>query len=522
MNSRLHSSIERLEARIAPAGLVKISAAGGSVKITGDDLANDIRITPTGTGFLRIVGTGTALQFGDATGGSFDVPFSKDLTVSLGEGADAVQLAEGDYFGNVTLDGGADGNSFQLGAVFIPGSLKILAKAGDDTLDISAPGADFEVGRDFLVKLGADTVFSTLTAQRLLVGGKFTLTGGDAVEDFSWGVTDLRVGGDVTLASGRNLDRIALSASGDIEIGGKLTIKGGDSFAGPPVPAIVSASYGLAAGGDLTVRGAVSVATVNGLANTTLGGSETTTFARGASIKTGKGDNTLTLQGTRLVILGKLSVSAAGPLDFTMQPDDLLLVGDFTFKGSPFADSFQVDTGGVITGKLTVDLGDGTGQTLDLAGRPGDLLHVLGDVTLKQGAKTGATTTIVTHLDAARKFTIATGAAADTLTLDNLTVLGATSIATGAGADLLLFETTGVTGPSTFSSAFKVLMGDGDDEVTMGVPADANNRLILDLLNLIPDPGVEGTLDLGPGQDTFSGFTNRGNIGNLQVLNLEI
>lgn len=525
MNARLFSSLEPLEARIAPAGVVNVAASGGSVKIVGDALANDLTIAIVGAGDLLITGNGgTTVTFNGTTGPTALVEtYAKDLSIALGDGVDTVNITNGAYYGNITLDGGDKRTVFSFtGAapLVVPGSLKLLAKDGVDAVNIDTDGNDFQVGRDLSLTLGEGGFDSLVTdAKRMIVGGKLVIKGGGGVENLSWTPTsDFVVSGDVNIDTGKSFDRIAINPAGDTAINGKLTVKGGNA-AVPPSNGIGAANLGIRAGDEMSVRGAVSVTTVDGTSLVTLGGVNSSNYASAVTIKTGKGKTTVTMQGAKQTFLGKVSIAASGATDFVFNVTSFFMSGELSFKGSKAKDSFDFSGDGIVAGKVGIDLGDGAAQTLSFRGTTG--IAVFGDLTLKQGAKTGASTTTVSRIDASRSFNLTTAGADDTITLDNLTVAGATNISAGAGNDTLLFETTGIAGLSSLAGFLKVLMGDGTDNVTMGVTGDANNRIVLDAKNRVEPPKFEGLLDQGAGQDAFSGFNNRGNIGNLQVLGQE-
>lgn len=517
MNSRLCSSLEPLEARIAPAGLVTITTAGGSVKIVGDTAANDISIQILAPGVLEVVGnSGTQVKFNGTTGASANFDYAKDLSVALGDGADTVSLAAGGYFGNVTLDGGNGDNTFNFaGATVVPGSLKVLGKAGGDTLTVTSAGADFQVGRDFLIKLGEGGVDSTLAASRLLVGGKLTIAGGGGIEDFSWNLSsDLAVGGDLTITTGKDLDRIGLVATGDVGITGKLTVKGGDNELALG-PAIISTSLNVTAGDEMIVRGAASFTSVSGEAVINVGGTNSSEFAQGVSIKTGKGHTVVTMKGATQTYLGKVSVAASGPTDFIMRPTTFFLGGAFSFKGSAARDTFDLEGNGIITGKTSVDLGAGDAQTLTFVTPSAGAIVVFNDIAIKQGAKTGTSATTLIGLQG-RKLTVATSDAADTVTLDNLVFRNGASIALGGGADTFGLETLHLTGASILGG-LKIALGDGADRSTIGAGNSDDRVTLLDPKTA--GPGT-GTLDAGPGTDIVSGYAALGNLGTLVVTNV--
>ncbi len=521
MSARYFPSIELLESRIAPAGAVNlapasggdvaVSSAGGKVKIVGDAELNDLKIELIAPGQLLVTGKGNTKVHtsSGAPGTSVTVLYSKDISVALGEGSDRFEIVSGVYYGSVSLDGGNGDNTFTLGQVTIPGSLTVAAKLGDDNLTINSAGADVQIGRDFTVKLGDGTADSNVSAGRLIVGGKLTISGGKDIETFQWNATDVIVGGDTTIKTGKSLDRISIQASDTLGISGKLTVVGGDSVP-PGVMAIVAASFGLTAGNEMTVRGAVSITTVNGNAVSNLGGTNQTLFSSGFSVKTGKGDNSVSLIGKIQTVLGKVSITAGGATDFTMAPATSFFVsGDLLFKGGKATDSFTLDGSGTITGKLSVDLGAGAAQTATLTGPTGSGMAVLGDLILKQGEKTGTSLSKLRSVAVGGKLMVSTSGASDTLQFDNLSVFGATSIATGAGADGLSVETLGLAGQSIFGGLVKIGLGEDGDTATFG------NSNVNDVVNFT----LPAVLDAGPGTDSVL-FTGRGNVGTLTTSNV--
>ncbi len=63
MNISYFSSLERLETRIAPAGMVAVTFASGLLTITGVDGADhDVEIVKTGTSTFRVEGNATGIN----------------------------------------------------------------------------------------------------------------------------------------------------------------------------------------------------------------------------------------------------------------------------------------------------------------------------------------------------------------------------------------------------------------------------------------------------------------------------
>ena len=260
----------------------------------------------------------------------------------------------------------------------------------------------------------------------------------------------------------------------------------------------------------MTVRGAVSVTTVSGNAVTVLGGTNQTLFAAGVTMKTGKGSNTVSIEGKVQTVLGNVAITAGGATNFTMSPaTSFFVAGGLTFKGSKLADAFTLTGSGTITGKLSADLGAGAAQTATLTGAVGSGFAVLGDVTVKQGESTGTSLTKISGVGVGGKLAVTTAGANDTVRIDSANVFGTTMIGTGAGSDILEVETLAAAGPSVFGGLVKIALGDGADAATFG------NGSVDDRVNLT----IPGVIDAGTGTDTVL-YGGRGNVGTLNILNV--
>src|SRR6266853_2074522 len=258
MNSRLCSSLEPLESRIAPAGLVKVAIAGGGVMLTGDAMDNVIEIDPGTSGQLHLIGaSGTQFQLGTSapTADLLVMGFSGDLKVALGDGADTLTLDKGTLPHNVVLDVGTGTNTIKIGDMnnrgdhVIGGSLTLAGKAGADTVNIAAN--QFSVGKDLTISLGDGANTVGLDAVALSVAGKFKYTGGIGVDNLNVTGADFFVGADTTAKGVKDNDNIVFNASDSAVFGGKVTIGGGDGTIG--------GSYTVHADKVLSVHGSVTM-----------------------------------------------------------------------------------------------------------------------------------------------------------------------------------------------------------------------------------------------------------------------
>ncbi len=492
------SSVELLEARIAPAGLVKISLSGGTVSITGDDLDNQITITPLSPGVLEISAVaGTQLQLGKGSPTTSPVQvtgYTKDLKVVLGRGADQVTLAAGSYLGGVLLDGGIGNNEFTYADVSIPGNFSILTKEGNDT--VNATGT-LRVGRSDTINLGNGLNEITSTGSEFSVGQKLTILGGNGADDFFLTATKVFVGSDAKLGPGQNIDSLTFRATDTLEIGGKLEVVGAEissASSGNAGNAGNLANFTVGSDNLASVRGAVIFKTKNASGGFNFGGTNSTTVGGKFSAKIGaSGDVTIT--GKELLLYGDVSISAKGGMKVTIQPaTSYFLAGKFIFVGDGGVDRINMVANGVIIGGAKFDLGDGgAGQVLNFGGASGGTASVLGPLSIKQGVKTPTATsaTNLARIVVGGKFSLSTGAADDTVKMDDFVIRGASSISTGGGADHLLVETLGLAGASQFVGALKAKLGDGEDRATFGVSGAGNVVAFT----------VASTLDAGGGTD---------------------
>jgi hypothetical protein len=137
---------ENLESRQLLAGDVLVNVVRGDLVIQGDAADNDIAIT-AGTERGTFVVTGlngtTVHQEGQSPANEVTVSgMRRDVRINLGDGNDAVSLADANVRGNVTIRGGAGDDEIAIDETSIDGRLAIDAGTDDDTVNLgSAPDA---------------------------------------------------------------------------------------------------------------------------------------------------------------------------------------------------------------------------------------------------------------------------------------------------------------------------------------------------------------------------------------------
>ncbi len=150
----VHSLIEPLETRVAPAGLITATFAGGILTLTGDAAANDIDVTGTGQDFITITGIGgttIALNGAAAAATASFTGTIKAINGNLGVGNDRVNLNVL-TLGSLSLEGGDGNDSLIFTNSVATGPVKFVGGNNDDTF--SAAGALFKVGGALTLDMG--------------------------------------------------------------------------------------------------------------------------------------------------------------------------------------------------------------------------------------------------------------------------------------------------------------------------------------------------------------------------------
>ena len=153
----VHSLIEPLEARVAPAGLITATFVGGVLTLTGDGAANDIDVTGAGQDFISIAGNGGTTIALNGAAAAATVSFTgtiKTLNGNLGVGNDRVNLNVLTV-GSVSLEGGDGNDSLIFTNTVATGPVKFVGGNNDDTF--SGTATLFKVGGPLTLDMGDGT-----------------------------------------------------------------------------------------------------------------------------------------------------------------------------------------------------------------------------------------------------------------------------------------------------------------------------------------------------------------------------
>ncbi len=224
---------EPLEARQVMDGTVGVVVSGNTLKLTGDDQANDLVVTQVGNK-LRIEGApNTNITFNGSTAAFqevFGLDFSKlDLKVSLKGGIDVVRIGDGaaqTILKSLQVDTGAGVDHVLTSNVAVVGktSIKMFGAAAENDVDsVTMLGINVFAG-DFKLRTGggADRVFTSARGGLTQFGARssWDLGAGDDV----LGLLSYTANKDVRVQLGEGANTL-LSSGGTVS--SKLDIRSG-------------------------------------------------------------------------------------------------------------------------------------------------------------------------------------------------------------------------------------------------------------------------------------------------------
>ncbi len=571
------ATMEAFEPRLMLAGnvLAEITSSGDLI-ITGNDMANHIRITEVDGVVTITKGDANTKINGDPDAGNLGVAlngvFSRNIKIKMGDGDDKVMIM-GDYGpdndpgteddnpfeigGNVQIDLGDgtdnDGDTMQVASLFyvdVEGNIKFTDKGSDESY---ASITESTIGKNLQMNFaGGDTeveIYTSTVKGNLKIANK-----GGASDDSYVDIDDSSFGKNVQISLSGDYCGTSFQ---DTNIGGNLKIQNKD---------------GVTHGVDLsttTVVGSVSIANGDGwhevyidesiigqnlsiknkdlvipegedpaswqtvtIWDTDVAGSVKISNGKGAAIIEIEDRNDGDANGNSVTIGKKLSIT-------TKDGDDSVTIDDVT------AGNIKISTGEGGQGTTSVSVKDVAARGgLTVANKSGvtdiDIDNTsVGKKTKLTGGKAAMTVDIenlivagglqikgggfevgkliVTAIDlTGGKVTIQGAGDLDVITLDDFE-LESLQIRGGEGGDQINIETAGAAlgengGIMSIVGTLKIDGGNGDDFVTIG-EADANARGL----------ELEGKASLNGGKryDTLIAGAGRGNIFDEEMLTIK-
>ncbi len=419
------SSLESLESRLAPAGIVTLTLVNGALTVTGDASANDFQITENGNQWTIESQAGGTTQFKIGNGPlqsaiTFAAPLS--MKANLGSGDDSMLLND----------------------LFLPGALTVDMLDGNDTVDFTS--TDF--GGLATVRMGVGNDYFTAGGSLLFNKG-LSVDMGTGSNTFEINATTLQVNGNLTaLAGGSVVDtqNFYLAASTGVVTGAALlrtTTGSATNF-----------EVGLLAADDLWVKGALTLQALAGNDNVILAGNIEVGTTLGINL--GNGNNAVSSPDMAALLLRTFSYTG-GTGDDTVVLNGTVVdtLGNLGFTGGQnlMIGERHAPTGGAGTNKL--DLNPATSL------RVGGALTYLGGIGKDTLWVDGPTATVVGAIS------MAASSGTNAFSLMAVTGnVGAVSFSAAAGVDTVdVGEYNGASSLITVRGGVTVNTGAGEADV---------------------------------------------------------
>jgi hypothetical protein len=432
---RVTLAAERLESRLALAGLVSVAVSGDVLTVTGDHDANAVGIRRGDRGLISvvalqqeplvtairgpdgIVGVGTtlrtpireirvrmaggddAVEFGTLDEGGAPATTLGRFDVDLGDGNDSMTAGSVEVGGMVTIRAGGGNDEILLRGVRSFSSILVTAGDGDDLVGLLGSGALLDVCIDG--GAGADRLVATNGVE---VGRRLSLVGG-AGKDQVLIASLVSVRGAMRLAGGLGDDEIMVADR--VQVLGATTLVGGAH----------ADRIGLA--GSVAMDGGLAVAA-------------------------GPGDD-------RVVVTGSVSTSRNVVIGMGTGEDRLDVRWGVGWGDAPLGASMLV-RGDLVVAKPAGSLV--ASMELIAGSRVGR------DVVIRSFATTSSVR--VRGLEVERDLMVTTGMADDEVTITETEVSRHLRVQTGGGDDVAMLTTVQVGGDA------RIETGAGDDTVEMG------------------------------------------------------
>ncbi len=454
------SSIETLESRIAPAGLIDVITNNGSavIKVSGGNLdAQNITIagSTNGTVFL-IANDGETFRLnGVQDDGFLEVPgVVGNLSVDLGVGNDTLGVTGLFIGGTLGIKMGAGNNVVTVTSSAV-GALAYTGGIGSDAF--TANGTSLNIAKTASLKPGGGSNSFAFNSDETRIGGSVLYSGGSGNDVLSAENNVTLIGGDLILkgATGSNVLNFVSSA---LVVGRNVSYLSGVNGTNDPSGAIVFAQEVLRIGGSFNYVNPAGLQTlVFGSASVTEIGGAISILANPANDAVASFDAGDFFSAKSITLVGK-----GGRLSTNLEGGNVA-IGSIKASGLK---SFTFAAGGTITGTVNVQAGLG-GITFQNP-QESDLV-ISGATTLKIVSAANANSlSALSRVQFLSTFTATLGAGTDNFIADNITAFGAFKLTAGTGGDAISIDTNDVQGRSTFFQSVSINLGAGFDILTLG------------------------------------------------------
>jgi hypothetical protein len=239
-NSSLEFDVEFLEQRKLLAGDVSAAmTAAGDLVIRGDNLSNNIEITPNANGIVVRGRDGTRINGANVRSFAGTV---EDLQINLRNGDNVVQICGVEVTGDIVIRTGRGNDAVVVRIVEVGDEISINTKAGDDIIALGSPriADDLKViagsGNDAVIMDGGDVAGNVLfvtgsgddsvgLSEDMVIRGNASLRTGSGNDFAGIGLDNVEVRGQASAVLGGGNDTLILSS--DTEFFGPTRASGG-------------------------------------------------------------------------------------------------------------------------------------------------------------------------------------------------------------------------------------------------------------------------------------------------------
>jgi hypothetical protein len=201
MNSSNFSSLEPLEQRIAPAGLVTATFANGVLTLSGGDgQDHDVDVLKTGKTKFSVTGAGTSINELGNTSENFKGKL-KEVRIEGGAGADSFSLTKLKPLKAVNFEGGMGVDSLTTTNLKVAKAGKVEIALGSESGTVDFGGDRTLIGGILSVDLGGGGAMSLLSAETL-IRGNVAVVGGSQSDSISIGGASTVMKGELSFSGG--------------------------------------------------------------------------------------------------------------------------------------------------------------------------------------------------------------------------------------------------------------------------------------------------------------------------------
>jgi hypothetical protein len=542
MSSINFSSLEPLEQRIAPAGLVTAAFADGVLTLSGaDGQDHDVDVIKTGKTKFSVTGTGTDINEVGNASQNFNGKL-KEVRIDGGGGADTFSLTDLKPLKVLNFNGGngvdlltttnlkgAKGGKVEIALGSESGSVEFNGDKtnirGSLSLDLGGGGsvrllsAETVVGGNVSLTGGGQSDTVTISGASTILKGQLNFLAGDGDDSFSATGASLNVKGAVTMdgqagtnhflfGAKKNTFGTSLApASVDLKLGvgpGSAVFSGNSTVISGNLDVDLGSGGGLAKLSSAVTSVTKNVEIAGGAGNDVVELAGRTSLGQNLTFNGGEGDDTLTASGDLLSVAGVTTINGGSGASVTDLSVTKLSLGGLAVTGGASNDTVRIVADGTIAGDVNLALGaDGTGPSsviLQSAAGTTNGLKFGGDLTINMTGVTVDTLTIaniqvaksfsartgenvstinISSLEVKSNFKLESGSGADVVNIDNITTRDF-YVDTEEGADELRIERSSLyAGPSQVLGIATILTGIGADQIRIGDASVPGNLQVM-------------------------------------------